>query len=437
MFALVDCNSFFASCEKVFRPDLEGKPVAVLSNNDGCVVARSPEAKKLVPMQATLFSIQDLVKRGELHVFSSNPVLYKDMSHRVIETLQHFSPEVEQYSIDEAFLGLHGFTHQNLTDYGQKIRSTVKQWTGIPVSVGMAKTKTLAKLAAHVAKRNPDLEGVLDLQTVIDVDEILARIDVGEVWGIGRNLKAKLNAMGVTNTLQLKQTNEALIKKKFGVLGLRTVLELRGTPCFPMEPIAAPKTMRIVSRSFGHLVTELSDIKEAVATYTTRCAEKLRADDLVAGHFSVSIRTSYYRKENQYAAARSVELNPPTNDTAVLIQIALRLAEQTFQPGYEYLKAKVIATELTPAGEVQGDLLATPVDTEKRDRLMQAMDNLNRKLSPDAVKFGAMGLKPTWKMRSEYFSQRYTTHWDEIPKVKIWNPAQVSPDSPVSHQTVL
>jgi DNA polymerase V len=435
MFALVDCNSFFASCEKVFRPDLEGKPVAVLSNNDGCVVARSPEAKKLVPMQATLFSIQDLVKRGELHVFSSNPILYKDMSRRVIETLQHFSPEVEQYSIDEAFLGLHGFTHLNLADYGQRIRTTVKQWTGIPVSVGIAKTKTLAKLAAHVAKRNPQLEGVLDLQTVTDVDAILVRIDVGEVWGIGRNLKAKLNAMGVTNALQLKQSNEALIKKTFGVLGLRTVLELRNTSCFPMEPIAAPKTMRIVSRSFGHLVTELSDIKEAVATYTTRCAEKLRADDLVAGHFTVTIRTSYYRKENQYAAARSVELAPPTNDTAILIQAALRLAEQAFLPGYEYLKAKVIATELIPADEVQGDLLTAPVDTEKRDRLMQAMDSLNRKLSPDAVKFGAMGLNPTWKMRSEYFSQRYTTHWDEIPKVKAWNPTKTSQDSPVSRWT--
>jgi DNA polymerase V len=422
MFALVDCNSFFASCEKVFRPDLEGKPVAVLSNNDGCVVARSLEAKKLVPMQATLFSIRPLVKRGELHVFSSNPILYKDMSRRVIETLQHFSPEVEQYSIDEAFLGLHGFTHQNLTDYGQRIRVTVKQWTGIPVSVGIAPTKTLAKLAAHVAKRNPDIDGVLDLNTVADLDPMLAAIDVGQVWGIGRNLKAKLNALGITTALDLQQANETRMKQKFGILVLRTLLELRGTPCFPMEPVAAPKTMRIVSRSFGHLVTELADIKEAVATYTTRCAEKLRDDGLVAGHFTVSMRTSYYRQENQYAAARSTEVDPPTHDTAVLIHTALQLAEAAFTPGYEYLKAKVIATDLAPAGTIQGDLFATPVDTEKRDRLMQAIDGLNRKLKPDAVKFGAMGLNPTWKMRSEYFSQRYTTHWEEIPTVKIWRP---------------
>jgi DNA polymerase V len=436
MFALVDCNSFFASCEKVFRPDLEGKPVVVLSNNDGCVVARSPEAKKLVAMQATLFSIQHLVHQGKLHVFSSNPVLYKDMSRRVIQTLQHFSPDVEQYSIDEAFLGLHGFTKADLTDYGHKIRTTVKQWTGIPVSVGMAKTKTLAKLAAHEAKRYPNLNGVLNFNALADPDAVLASLDVGEVWGIGKNLKARLNAMGIQTVLQLKQADERRIKKKFGILGLRMVLELRGTPCFPMEPVATPVTMRIVSRSFGHLVTELSDMKEAVATYTTRCAEKLRADGLVAGHFTVTMRTSYYRPENQYGAARSVQIDPPTNDTAVLIYEAMKLAEAAFTPGYEYLKAKVIATKLTPVGEVQGSLFAAPVDNEKRERLMQAMDNLNRKLSPDAVKFGALGLKPTWAMRSDYFSQRYTTHWDEIPTVKAWQMTS-APSTRLSYETVL
>jgi DNA polymerase V len=421
MFALVDCNSFFASCEKVFRPDLAGKAVVVLSNNDGCVVARSPEAKQLVPMQATLFSIRHLVNQGKLQVFSSNPVLYKDMSRRVIETLQHFSPAVEQYSIDEAFLGLHGFTHQPLTDYGQRIRATVQQWTGIPVSVGIAPTKTLAKLAAHVAKGDPTLNGVLDFHAVAEIDPILATIDVGEVWGIGRNLKAKLKALGMTSVLHLKQADTAQMKRKFGILMLRTVLELRGTACFPMEPVAAPKTMRIVSRSFGHLVTELSDMKEAVATYTTRCAEKLRDDGLVAGQFTVSMRTSYYRQEHQYGAARSMELVPPSNDTIVLIRAAMQLAEAAFQPGYGYLKAKVMATELSPAEAVQGDLFAAPVDTEQRDRLMQAMDGLNRSLKPDVVKFGAMGLQPTWQMRSEYFSQRYTTHWAEIPGVKALN----------------
>ncbi|RZM82725.1 Y-family DNA polymerase [Leptolyngbya iicbica] len=420
MFALVDCNSFFASCEKVFRPDLANQPVAVLSNNDGCVVARSPEAKPLVPMQATLFSIRHLVQRGKLHVFSSNPVLYKDMSRRVIETLQHFSPEVEQYSIDEAFLGLHGFAHRDLTDYGQQIRATVQQWTGIPVSVGIASTKTLAKLAAHVAKRHLGCKGVLNFNALEEVDQVLAAIAVSEVWGIGRHLTAKLQAQGILTVLQLKQADAKRLKKQFGILVMRTVMELRGIACFPMEPVAAPKTMRIVSRSFGHVVTELSEIKEAVATYAARCAEKLRDDGLLAHQFAVAIRTSYYRPDNQYAAVRSVSLEPPTNDTATLIHAAMGLTTAAFKPGYDYLKAKVIATELTPADAVQGELFAAPTNTEKRDRLMTTIDALNRQLHPDAVKFGAMGLNPTWGLRSNYFSQRYTTHWDEIPTVQVW-----------------
>ena len=419
MLALVDCNSFFVSCERVFRSDLEGKPVAVLSNNDGCVVARSAEAKKLVPMQATLYSIRHLIQQKRLHVFSSNPVLYKDMSRRVIETLQQFSLEVEQYSIDEAFLGLGGFTHLDLTDYGHTIRRTVKQWTNIPVSVGIAPNKTLAKIAAHVAKRSQTANGVLNLETVDDVDGLLATIDVGEVWGIGRRNKAKLLQAGIKTALQLKQARDSWIKKRFGIFGLRTVLELRGTPCFAMEPVAPPKKMRIVSRSFGHLVTELSDLKEAIATYTTRCAEKLRQDNLLAGCFTVIMRTSYYQKENQYSAARTVQLDPPTNDTGRLIQVAMQLAEMAYEPGYDYLKAKVIATELVQADEVQGSLLGGPVHDEKRTRLMATLDQINSKLSTDAVKYGAMGLVPTWGMRSEYFSQRYTTHWNELPLVTI------------------
>ncbi|MEO0374093.1 MAG: Y-family DNA polymerase [Cyanobacteria bacterium P01_A01_bin.17] len=218
MLALVDCNSFFVSCERVFRPDLATKSVVVLSNNDGCVVARSDEAKAFVPMQATLFSIKHLVKQGHLHVFSSNPILYKDMSRRVIETLQQFSPEVEQYSIDEAFLGLHGFTHQDLGQYGHKIRTTVKQWTGIPVSVGIAPTKTLAKIAAHIAKRTPDTQGVLNLETVNDLDALLAKVDVGKVWGIGHRNKAKLHQAGILTAAQLKQANDTWVKKQFGIL---------------------------------------------------------------------------------------------------------------------------------------------------------------------------------------------------------------------------
>ncbi|MEN8444557.1 MAG: DUF4113 domain-containing protein, partial [Cyanobacteria bacterium J06555_13] len=404
MLALVDCNSFFVSCERVFRPDLEGKPVVVLSNNDGCVIARSAEAKAFVPMQATLYSIRHLIKQGKLHAFSSNPVLYKDMSHRVIETLRGFSPEVEQYSIDEAFLGLNGFSDLNLDAYGHEIRQTVKQWTNIPVSVGIAPTKTLAKIAAHIAKRTPDSQGVMRLTDVDNLDGLLSEIAVGTVWGIGRRSKAKLQHAGIHTAAQLKQADDAWVKKRFGILGLRTVLELRGTPCFEMEPVVAPKKMRIVSRSFGKVVTEIVDLKEAVATYTTRCAEKLRQDNLLTGCFTVAIRTSYHKPDNQYAAARTVQLEPPTNDTGRLIQVAMQLTEDAFQDGYGYLKAKVMATALVADGEVQGSLLGAPVHDPKRERLMAALDTINRSQSPDAIKFGALGLKTSWTMRAEYFS---------------------------------
>ena len=427
MFALIDANNFFVSCERVFRPDLSDKPVVVLSNNDGCVVSRSNEAKAFIPMQATLYSIRHLDKQRKVHIFSSNPVLYKDMSQRVIKTLCQFSPDVEQYSIDEAFLGLHGFTHLNLTNYGQDIRSTVKKWTNIPVSVGIAKTKTLAKLAAHIAKRNPEMKGVFDLNSVEDTQPLLRTIDVGKVWGVGRQIGDRLNQAGIYTAYDLQHADDAWIKKQFGITGLRTVLELRAIPCIPMEPGNQPKTMRIVSRSFGHLVTELSDMKEAVATYTTRCAEKLREDNLAAGNLAVSMRTSLYRKHDQFSAARSITLDPPTNDTVQMIEQAMSLAEAAFQPGYQYLKAKVIATDLVPINEIQGNLFAMAQNSEKsythsvqaRQRLMKTMDTINRKLGPDSVKVAALGLKPTWTMRAKYFSQRYTTHWSEIPKVTI------------------
>ncbi|MBE9077204.1 Y-family DNA polymerase [Romeria aff. gracilis LEGE 07310] len=421
MFGLIDCNNFFVSCERVFQPELEGKPVVVLSNNDGCVVSRSNEAKQIIPMQTTLFAIRHLVNQGKIHAFSSNPVLYRDMSRRVIATLEQFSPEVEQYSIDEAFLGLHRFPADSLTDRAQQIRRRVHQWTGIPVSVGIASTKTLSKIAAHLAKRDPSLEGVLNLETVASLEGLLTQVEVGKVWGIGRNSKAKLNAAGIVTAWQLRQAEDRWVQKHLGILGLRTMLELRGTACFAIQTVEPQKKMRIVSRSFGHLVTELADIKEAVATYTTRCAEKLRLDGLAAGCLSVSMRTSRYRDSHPYQAARSAVLEPPTNDTAVLIRTAMRLAEAAFELGYEYQKAKVIATELVAVNEIQGNLLAEPVDSEQQVRLMQVMDRLNRRFSSDTIKFGALGLSPDWKMKSAYFSQQYTTDWEALPQVEVWS----------------
>jgi DNA polymerase V len=419
MFALIDCNNFFVSCERVFQPSLEGKPVVVLSNNDGCVVSRSNEAKAIIPMQATLFSIRDLVKQKRVIAFSSNPVLYRDMSNRVIATLKQFSPAVEQYSIDEAFVSLQGFS--NLAEYGQQIRATVKQWTGIPVSVGIAKTKTLAKIAAHIAKQEPQWNGVYDLNTIPDLEPILSAIEVGEVWGIGRRLQAKLNSYGIRTAYQLQAADDWWVQRKMGILGLKTVLELRGTSCFPIENDESPKKMRIVSRSFAYPVTELAEIKEAIATHITRCAETLRADGLAVGCLTVSFRTDYYSKDEQYVAAQDIHFDVPTNSTSELMHHALKAADAIFKPGYAYRKAKVIATHLVPVDEIQGSLFAPDAHSDRDGRLMQAMDAINRKLGKDAVKFAAVGLTQPWKTRADYFSKRYTTHWDELPTARILN----------------
>jgi DNA polymerase V len=421
MLGLIDCNNFFVSCERVFNPQLEGKPVVVLSNNDGCVVSRSNEAKQLgIPMRATLYSLRPLLQRGTVKVCSSNPVLYRDMSRRVIATLQQFSPEVEQYSVDEAFINLKGFGTTGLEQYGHRIRTTIQQWTGIPVSIGIAKTKTLAKIATHLAKQQPETQGVYDFNSVTDPGAILATLPVGEVWGIGWQLQQKLKGYGIYTAEQLRSVDDAWMRKQAGVLGLRTVLELRGISCFPIAVEPPQKKMRIVSRSFGRPVTTLTEIQEAVATYTTRCAEKLRADGLATGHLTVTLRTSRYRTDNAYEAVAAIALTPPTHSTHTLIQQALKLAAQGFRPGYEYQKAKVIATALVPIDEIQGSLFDNTMPTETDRRLMQTLDRLNQQFGQDTVKFGALGLKPGWTLRSDFFTQRYTTHWAEIPVVRLW-----------------
>ena len=277
LFALADCNNFYASCERVFNPKLAGRPAIVLSNNDGCVVARSNEAKALgIAMGVPAFQIRHLIRKHDVQVFSSNYALYGDLSQRVMETLQQFSPEVEVYSIDEAFLNLSGFTNINLTDYGRRIRATVKQWTGIPVSVGIAETKTLAKIANHVAKRTEGTDGVFDFTAWPDRDSVLARVLVEEVWGIGPNYARLLTQHGITTALGLRDADDHWIQKQMGVVGLRTVHELRGISCLPLEQCPPPKQGITCSRSFGRPVTTLAEMREAVAAYTARAAEKLR-----------------------------------------------------------------------------------------------------------------------------------------------------------------
>ena len=295
IFALVDCNNFYASCERVFNPKLEGKPIVVLSNNDGCVVARSNEAKALgIGMGVPEFQIRPLLRAHHVQVFSSNYTLYGDLSQRVMETLEQFCPDVEIYSIDEAFLGLSGFTSRNLTDYGRTMCSTVKRWTGIPVSVGIAETKTLAKIANRVAKRTPDTGGVFDLLVCPDRDALLGRIAVQDVWGIGPNHARCLAQYGITTALQLRQVDDQWVRKHMGIVGLRLVMELRGVSCLDLEQCPSPKQGLTCSRAFGKPISTLTEMEEAISSYASRVAEKLRGERLAATVLTVFLTTNEF-----------------------------------------------------------------------------------------------------------------------------------------------
>ncbi len=419
LFALVDCNNFYASCERVFNPRLAGKPVIVLSNNDGCVVARSNEAKALgIAMGVPEFQIRPLIHAHKIQVFSSNYTLYGDMSQRVMETLQQFSPEVEVYSIDEAFLSLSGFESRNLTEYGRTIRATVKQWTGIPVSVGIAETKTLAKIAGHLAKRSPDAAGVCDLTAYQERDGLLANIPVTEVWGIGPSYAKRLMQHGITSALALRQADDQWIRKQMGVVGLRTVHELRGISCLPLEQCPPTKQGITCSRSFGKPVTTLAEMREAVAAYTARAAEKLRGEQLAASTLTVFLTTNPFTDEPQYSNSLTCRLPVATDATLELLRTALHGLETLYRDGYRYKKAGVMLLELVPVSQVQANLF-DQADRDRATRLMRAVDRLNAHDGTDTVRFGAVGLTQRWRARFTNRSQAYTTNWQELPLVHV------------------
>jgi len=419
LFALVDCNNFYVSCERVFSPKLAGKPVLVLGNNDGIVVARSNEAKALgIPMGVPAFKYRDLIRRHDIQAFSSNYALYGDMSQRVMETLQQFSPEVEVYSIDEAFLGLTGFTHTNLTDYGCTIRATVKRWTGIPVSVGIAETKTLAKIANHHAKQSTESSGVFDLTTWPNRDTLLAQVPVEEVWGIGPAHARRLSRHGITTALALRSADDQWIRKQMGVVGLRTVQELRGFSCLPLEQCPPPKQGITCSRSFGKPVTTLAEMREAVAVYTARAAEKLRGEQLAASALTVFLTTNPFKNEPQYSNATTLRLPVATDATPELLRVALRGIEAMYQEGFRYKKAGVMLLRLVPVGQVQANLFDR-ADRERSKRLMKAIDSVNARYGTDMVRLAASGLTQRWRTRFTNRSQAYTTNWQELPLVNV------------------
>jgi DNA polymerase V len=422
LIALVDCNNFYVSCERVFRPDLIGKPVAVLSNNDGCIVARSQEVKDLgVKMGVPLFQIQHLVKQHNIQLFSSNYSLYADLSARVMATLEEFAPSLEVYSIDEAFLDLTGVCHNDPIAYGQRIRKTVYRATGIPVCVGMGPTKTLAKLANFAAKKWLKTDGVLDLSDPVRREKLMRIVPVGEVWGIGSRTTAKLNQIGIHTVWDLAAQPSKRIQTKFNVVVARTVLELNGIPCLELEEIAQDKQQIVCSRSFSRRLTEYGELSQALAEYCSRAAEKLRCQHSVAGHVSVFIRTSPFNpQEPQYQRSAGVTLPSATQDTRIIVSAAHRLLKEIFKPGYNYQKCGVqlslIHPEITPGQLELFDFSDNGLPTENPP-LMKTIDQINRRF-PRAITLAATGFDETWKPKAERISKRYTTDWRELVCVK-------------------
>ncbi|MEO6308776.1 MAG: Y-family DNA polymerase [Nitrospiraceae bacterium] len=418
IFALVDCNNFYASCERVFNPRLNGQPIVVLSNNDGCVVARSNEAKALgIGMGVPEFQIRPLLRAHHVQVFSSNYTLYGDLSQRVMETLEQFCPDLELYSIDEAFLSLSGFTSRNLTEYGHTIRSTVKRWTGIPVSVGIAETKTLAKIANRMAKHTPNTGGVFNLLACSDRDALLGRMAVEEVWGIGRNHTHMLKQHGITSALQLRGADDQWIRKRMGIVGLRLVMELRGVSCLDLEQCPPPKQSLTCSRAFGKSITTLTEMEEAVSLYTSRVAEKLRQEQLAATVLTVFLHTNEFKEGPQYSNARTTKLPIATDSTHELIGSALRSIRTIYRDGYQYKKAGVLLTGLVSINQTQADLFDQQ-DHVRSKRLMSALDAVNERWGTGTLQYASSGFTKKWKTQFHRRSPAYTTHWEELPVVK-------------------
>jgi len=418
IYALVDCNNFYVSCERVFNPALEGRPVVVLSNNDGCIVSRSAEVKALgIGMGVPVFEVKDLIEKYGIQTFSSNYALYGDMSRRVMETLNGFAPEIEIYSIDEAFLNLAGLNKTNLAGYAQNIRATVRRWTGIPVCVGIAGTKTLAKLANRAAKKFSK-SGVLDMTIMpaVELDALLSRIAVEDVWGIGPAISRVLKARGIQTALDLRGADIRWIKERFGIVAVRTVLELRGDPCIPLELHRPAKKNICVSRGFSRPVESLAELREAVAAYATRVAEKARRAGLAAGVLTVFVHTNRFRDEPQYSNAASIRLSVATGDTAELIQAAFRGLDSIFREGYRYAKAGVLLGEIVQASRVQPDLFDER-DRDRAGRLSKAMDLLNADMGAGTLHYAATGFKRSWQTKFMRRSPRYTTRWNELPAV--------------------
>ncbi|OVE81757.1 hypothetical protein BVY03_02760 [bacterium K02(2017)] len=416
IYALIDCNNFYASCERLFAPRLLNRPIVVLSNNDGCIVARSNEAKALgLGMGVPFFKHRNVIESNNVAVFSSNYPLYADMSKRVMQTLELFSPQIEIYSIDEAFLKLNG-TPENLNLFGHKIKETVYKWTGIPVSIGIAKTKTLAKLANKLAKKLNHFNHVFDFSSLTNPDHYLKKFPVGDLWGVGSRYQKLLISKGIHTAYDLKYADPYLIKKYMTIQGKRMVLELNNTSCFELEEAPPTKKGIICSRSFAKAIIKQEKIKQALAGYVARATEKLRKQKSVTAYVSIFLRTSPF-KGGFYSNSNGLKLNAPTNYTPRLIQVALYLLEAIFRKGLYYQKAGVMFSDISPMNQKQQSLFNYPQNHSKQDKLMQTIDKINKTWGNTSLRFGAEGVDKRWKMAQENLSPRYTTSWKELPLI--------------------
>lgn len=423
MFALVDVNSFYASCQTAFRPDLKGRPVVVLSNNDSCVIARSAEAKAVgVKMGDPYFKQKDLFRRCGVVCFSSNYELYSDMSDRVMTTLEEMSPRCEIYSIDEAFCDLSGVRNcRNLEDFGREIRATILLRTHLTVGVGIAQTKTLAKLANHAAKKwQRQTGGVVDLSNVDKQRKLMAYFPVDEVWGIGRRISKKLEAMGIKTVLQLADTDIRFIRKHFNVVLERTVRELRGEPCLGLEEFAPTKQEIVCSRSFGERVTDYEQMRQAICSYAARGAEKLRGEHQYCRYISAFVKTSPFAlNEPYYGNQATVKLLTPTQDTRDIIAAAMRCLDAIWKDGYRYQKAGIMLGDFFSQGVAQLNLFDDNAPRQNSAALMEVLDHLNHKNGRGSLYFAGQGVQQQWQMKREMLSPRYTTRWEDLPVVKV------------------
>ena len=414
--ALIDCNSFYVSCERLFNPKIQKVPVVVLSNNDGCVISRSTEAKRIgIKMGEPYFKVKELVKRNNVQIFSSNYALYGDLSRRVMKVLKGFSDKIEIYSIDEAFIDLTHVKNELAEEYGKKIRERVLKWTGIPTSVGISNTKTLSKVANHVAKKNK--AGVVHLKD--NIDEVLKNFNISDVWGVGKQLSKLYLKNGIDNALKLKNISNSWVKKSTNVLGAKTVMELRGIPCIQLDTEEAKRKSCCVSRSFGKKVESLEKLKESITTHCLNAAEKIRNDKQTTRSITVFIRTSPFDKNRKYYSnSLTIDLPIATNNSLELVKTAIEALKRIYKYGYFYQKAGVILSKLNEAGEKELNLL-TPILEKKSQKLMKAMDLTNSKYGRNVISVAQAGINNSWKMRREHSSKIDTASFDSLPKISI------------------